>query len=329
MPLSLLVKESSPMTTTGTVNQTGAFDDAGQLGTVLQDERAEDTLTLSSADDAKAIVEAFRSSGATGPWTNVDRTAYADRLAAVLADPRVITQGALNLCGPAAFFNIVAGRHPVAVAQGAAALYESGKCDIGGLHIEAKSDLLAADYTAMVAAIQAKSDVVAPPADYVLLGALRNATNPFWQPDWKGNPDQELAGMTRPEELAAWFRATGFFATVTDGGKWATNPGIPSAMNLSCAAGTDNALLVNANVLASVGLTGVDNSFILRSFPNHWVVLRTEIIVDVTPAADGTPVIDTGIWTWGASSLGLKFPQQLFADNYYGAVTTVLPSQGG
>ena len=38
------------MITTGNVNQTGAFDDADQLGKVLQDERAADTVTMSSVD---------------------------------------------------------------------------------------------------------------------------------------------------------------------------------------------------------------------------------------------------------------------------------------
>lgn len=316
------------MTTTGNMNRTGAFDDAEKLGKVLQDERAADTVTMSSVDDAKAIVETFRSSNAMTPWTNVDRSAYADRLDFILADPRTIMQGSLNVCGPAAFFNIMIGRHPVAVAQCATALYDTGRGDIGDLHIEANRNLLSTDYSVTVAAIQKKSGVVTPPAEYILLGALRNATVAFWQPDWTGNPDQELAGMTRPEELAAWFHATGFFATVVDGGKWATNPGIPNATNLSCASGRDNALLINANLLASIGLTGVDNTYIRSSFPNHWIVLRTEIIVDTTMAADGISMLDTGIWTWGSSFLGLRYPQQEFLDNYYGAVTTLLPPQG-
>jgi len=308
------------MTETTTSTSTSAFDDADQLGAYIQDERAADTVQLSTVDDAVAVVETFRSSTATSPWTSLDRTQIADRLEAILRDPRSITQGALNLCGPAAFFNIVASRHPVAVAQAATALFDTGACDIGGLHIEPKSDLTSASYADMLAKMGAN---VAPQADWMLLGALRNTTNVFWQPDWKGNPDQELAGMTRPEELASWLTSTGFFATIADNGKWASNPGIPNAENLRLTPGTDNAILINANMLAAAGQTAFDNTFILSSFPNHWVVLLSEVVADTTKQ-----VVDVSLWTWGKSLLALSIPQQAFLDNYYGAVTTTLPAQG-
>lgn len=296
-----------------------SFDDADQLGAYLQDERAADTIRLSTTDDALAVVETFRSSGATSPWASLDRTQIADRLDAILRDPRSITQGKLNLCGPAAFFNIVAARHPLAVARAATTLFDTGACDLGGLHLEPKSDLVSVSYADMR---DKMTDDVAPQADWMLLGALRNTTEVFWQPDWRGNPDQELAGMTRPEELASWFRSTGFFATVADNGKWASNPGIPNAENLQVLPGWDNALLINANLLAAAGQTTFDNTFILSSFPNHWVVLLSEVVADLAKQA-----LTLSLWTWGRSLLALSVPQQAFLDNYYGAVTTMLPRQ--
>lgn len=299
---------------------TDAFDDADQLGTYVQDERAADTVQLSTVDDAVAVVETFRSSAATSPWTSLDRTQVADRLETILRAPRSITQGALNLCGPAAFFNIVASRHPVAVAQAATALFDTGAGDIGGLRLQPKSDLVCVNYADMLGKMGTN---VAPQADWMLLGALRNTTEVWWQPDWKGNPDQELAGMTRPEELASWFRSTGFFASVTDNGKWASNPGIPNAENLQVLPGWDNAVLINANMLAAAGQTTFDNTFILNSFPNHWVVLLSEVVADLAKQA-----LTLSVWTWGQSLLSLSVPQQAFLDNYYGAVTTTLPAQG-
>lgn len=309
------------MATTPSSTTDSAFDDADQLGTYLQDERASDTVQLSTVDDAVALVETFRSSTATSPWTSLDRTQVADRLEAILRSPRSITQGALNLCGPAAFFNIVTSRHPCAVARAATALFDTGAGDIGGLHLQPKSDLVAVNYTDMLGRMGTN---VAPQTDWMLLGALRNTTEVWWQPDWKGNPDQELAGMTRPGELAGWFRSTGFFATVSDNGKWASNPGIPNAENLQVLQGWDNAVLINANMLAAAGQTTFDNTFILSSFPNHWVVLLSEVVADLAKQA-----LTLSVWTWGQSLLSLSVPQQAFLDNYYGAVTTTLPAQGG
>jgi len=308
------------METTPSSTPNSAFDDADQLGTYLQDERAADTVQLSTVDDAVAVVETFRSSTATSPWTSLDRTQVADRLETILRTPRSITQGALNLCGPAAFFTIVASRHPVAIAQAATALFDTGAGDIGGLHLQPKSDLVSVNYADMLSKMGTN---VAPQADWMLLGSLRNTTEVWWQPDWKGNPDQEVAGMTRPEELASWFRSTGFFARVDDDGRWASNPGIPDAENLQLLSGWDNAVLINANLLAAAGQTTFDNTFILSSFPNHWVVLLSEVVADYSKQA-----LTLSVWTWGQSLLALSVPQQAFRHNYYGAVTTRLPPRG-
>lgn len=309
------------MTTTATPND--SFDDVDQLKAFVEDERKSDAITLSSVDDAVSTIETFRSSTATSPWTTLDRSGVADRLEEIVRDPRTIKQGKLNLCGPAAFFAIVTARHPLAVAQAATTLFDTGACDLGGLHIAPKSDLLSVSYADMLAKMP--GDNAAPQADWMLLGALRNTTNVFWQPDWKGDPNQELAGMTRPEELASWFTATGFFASVVDGGKWASNPGIPNAQDLKLTPGTDNAILINANMLAAAGVTAFDNTFILESFPNHWVTLLSEVVVSADPS---NPVVRVSFWTWGKSLLSLSIPQQAFLDNYYGAVTTTLPAQG-
>ncbi len=317
------------------------FDDVSDLTTFSQDQRGADTVKLSSVDDALAVIDAFRhkqltsrsfpiAAGTTvavsaglSPWITLDRATVADGLDAIVKNPRSINQSVLNLCGPAAFFNIVTGRHPVAVARAATRLFDTGACDLGGLHIQPRSDLMTANYADMAAKMSQK----APPstqAEWMLLGALRNTTNVWWQPSWRGNPDQELAGMSRPEEIASWFRRTGFFASVADGGRWATNPGIPNAESLNLFPGTDNALLINANLLASIGQTKFDHTFILSSFPNHWITLLSEIVVDVTKN-----VVHISLWTWGQPLLAQQVPLKDFLDNYYGAVTTNLPAGGG
>lgn len=128
--------------------------------------------------------------------------------------------------------------------------------------------------------------------------------------------------MSRPEELASWFTSTGFFSSVVDGGRWATNPGIPAAESLRLLPGMDNAILINTNLLASPLQTMVDRTFILSSFPNHWITLLSEVVVDTAGK-----VVHVSFWTWGQSFLALQIPLQDFLDNYYGAVTTKLPVQ--
>lgn len=319
-----------------TTNPSGDFDDS--LDTA--DLRAQDSIQLSSVSDAIAIVEAFRSSTATSPWTSLARSDVADRLEAILKDPRSINQGSLNLCGPAAFFNIVTARHPVAVARCATSLFDTGAGDLGGLHLAPNSALVSANYGDMLTRMQTAGSVAAQ-ADWMLLGSLRNTTNVFWQPSFRGDPTQELAGMTRPEELASWLTSTGIFASVVDGGKWATNPGIPNASNLPTSQGTDNALLINTNLLAAAkvaasatvaagqapqltpaNLDTQNNSFIMSMFPNHWVTLLSEVVSTPYTDPNGGKYVTLSVWTWGQAHLSLWLTQADLLNNYYGAVTT-------
>jgi metacaspase-1 len=175
----------------------GDFDDTDQLDSYLQDQRAADTAALSTAEAAHDIVLAFRASEAASPWTSLDRATVADRLDELIDYPRGMRQGGMNVCGPAAFFMMALARDPVGVAQCAAQLFDTGAGSIGGLTLQPREDLLNADFNAM-----AQKGDVSSQFEWMLLGALRNSTTVFWQPSWTGDPRQELAGMTRPEELA-------------------------------------------------------------------------------------------------------------------------------
>jgi hypothetical protein len=304
------------------------FTDADDLTKLLEDERASDTQTLSTVADAVEVINQFRSSTASGPWGSLDRAEVADRLTAILGNPRLIQQGDLNLCGPAAFFNIVASRDPVSVAQCATSLFDTGSGAIGSLKIEPGSDLISTDYSAMRSRMK---NSVTPQADWMLLGALRNSTDVFWQGSFTGDPGQTVSAMTTPEALAGWLKDTGIFASVEDHGKWATNPGIPNAENLhlgSASPGTDIAVLINANIINSAQGRALDTTFILSSFPNHWVILVSEI----TPAATNQLVFFP-VWSWGSvltstyqgkTINALVVPQQVFVDNYYGVIISRL-----
>jgi hypothetical protein len=315
------------------------------LTKTLTDARSLDDLQRSSFADAQAIVSAFAAETSSGAWSpTLSRADVAARLTAMVSPtntkanpyfdnpvpadgPRCPNQGSLNLCGPAAFFQTAIGRDPVAVMKFATTLFDTGTATLGNLTVTPGQDILQTDFGAMLQ----KATNPFSSADWMLFGALRNSTNVFWQGSWYGDPTQELAGLTRPEEVAGWMRDSGIWSSVNDHGKWASNPGILNAASLTMPAGTDIPLLIHANLIAKATLWNpstnspdtsvppiasakVDNTFLLSSFPNHWVVLLAEIIPDATQQN----VLLT-IWTWG-KRLYLSVPNDVFVANYYGAI---------
>jgi hypothetical protein len=209
-------------------------------------------------------------------------------------------------------------------------LFDTGSATLGNLKVSPSQDLVGADFSAMLQKAGANTFTA---AEWMLFGTLRNSTDVFWQGSWRGDPDQMLAAMTRPEELAGWMRDSGIWSSVDDHGKWASNPGIVNASNLKMDAGTDIPLLIHANLIAKSTLwnpnTGnpdlsstpianpaaPDNTFLLNSFPNHWIVLLNEIIPDVKQEN-----VLLAVWTSG-KRLFLQVPNQVFLDNYYGSIT--------
>jgi len=303
---------------------TGWFTDDQQLTDMMIDKRLVDISASSTIDDAQQIVADFAAKTEAGAWPSLDRAEVAARLVEIFAVPgsdgtggyRGIEQRQLNQCGPAALLVMAIGRHPAAVARYATDLFDTGTGSIGNFSVTASDDLRTASYADM-----ATHGSIPSQAEWMMLSAVRNSTEAWWQPEWVGDPSDELAGMTRPEELADWMRQTGIWSSVTDGGKWASNPGIPNATDLSVAEGTDTAMLIHANLIkestrVDTGTPPAEHSWsILDSFPNHWVVLLSE----VTSQVDNGDMLFT-IWTWG-ERMQLRAPQQIFLDNYFGTVS--------
>jgi hypothetical protein len=298
------------------VNDNPTFDDANQLDDLLSDAKAGDTVSVSTAADAHAIVDQFASGSAASPWTSLDRASVASRLSEIIAAPRKVQQGALNLCGPASFYSQWALRDPVAFAKFSTTLYDTGAGKLGTLPVAPSSDLLQADYVQMLARM---GTAVSPQADWMILGALRNSTDVFWQGSWQGDPQQAVSALTRPEELTSWFNAAGPYAAVDNQANWATAKGLPHALSLSLGQGVDIALLIHANLMASSLNRPYDNDWLMSQFPNHYVVLLGEIVQDVK-----TQNVKLTVWSWGDVK-PLVVTQDDFVANYYGAVIARLP----
>ena len=301
------------------------FEDGKQLTDFMTDSRIADTTTRSSFEDAQAIVATFAESSEPGAWASLDRATVAERLASFFTDTssdaigtgyRSLDQGGLNLCGPAALVLMATGRDPAAVARYATDLFDTGSGSIGDFAVKASEELRNADFSEME-----QHGRISSQAEWMMLGAIRNTVQPFWQPEWNGDPNRKLAGMTRPEELADWMRQTNIWSQVRDNGRWASNPGIPNATDLSVAEGTDTAVLIHANLLDESEVLGRDKApdapgwSPLDYFPNHWVVLLSEITSNVEDDA-----LEFTVWTW-ASRVRLRSPRQVFIDNYFGTVS--------
>jgi hypothetical protein len=206
--------------------------------------------------------------------------------------------------------------------------------------VTSSADLLTQDYSAMYDRMTVKS----PQADWMTMGALRNSTDVFWQGTWTGDPSQKLSGMSRPEEVAGWLQSTGIYSQVRNEANWATAKGIPHATGLSLQPGTDIILLINANLIQAAKGSPVDSNWLFKQFPNHYIVLVTEIVQNVT-----TQDIQFVPWSWGTKLVSdrqspitqpplggtyddsnkgryLSVPMQAFVDNYYGAIIATMPA---
>jgi hypothetical protein len=303
---------------------TNYFDDTDQLDQYVSDMRASDTKTVSDPATASQTIDNFAAQTEAGVWRSLDRTTVAARLKDLIDNPRSLDQATLNLCGPAALFMEWIGRDPEAFATFATTLFDTGSASIGSLDIKPDQELVNADYNSLVSKGSGK-----PPAqaDWMILGALRNAHQVFWQPSWVGDPKQELAALTRPEELTEWFTATGIFRKVSNEANWATLAGIPHATSITLGEGTSAVLLVHMNLIAQAKINGKpaaenvsqDDTFLLNQFPNHYVHLLSEVTQSIDKKA-----VRLSIWSWGYSFLDMVVPQDAFVNNYYGAVRTYL-----
>jgi hypothetical protein len=303
------------------------FTDEAQLDAAMNDSLAADTRVVSQTADAVSVINGFAGRTGASPWTSLGRAQVASRLIELVNNPRLLKQGRLNLCGPAAFLVSWAKRDPVAFATWAAALFDDGFANIGSISVAPGSELLTSDYAAMVPAMGGD---ITQQADWMVMGALRNATNPFWQPEWRGNPDQEFAGLTRPEEVADWLRATGIYSSVSNEANWATTAGIPHATGLQPGYGKDVIMLLNTNALVNNRVVGgshppPDNRFLLNCFPNHFAVLVNSPLHNGPTGVEGDQTMSFNLWTWGvADYYSFEVPRQDFLDNYYGAIVATL-----
>ena len=169
-------------------------------------------MSTASAAGAHALVAAFRagdSDGAPAAW-QLDRTAIADRLDELIADPARVRQGRLNLCGAAAVLSLWFARDPVGAVRYAISLYGSGRAVIGSLDVIASPRLRLLPYGSV------EQDRGCPQADWMMMSALRDSTNQVLSYRRPSGPWEAAAAITLPSAMRRWLGATGAFEAVHD-----------------------------------------------------------------------------------------------------------------
>lgn len=144
-------------------------------------------------------------------WPKLDPSVVLTRIAALAADPNEFNQGSIGLCTAAAFFHHQFQAKPNVMTIFAKDLFGSGIGFIGGLEVEPGRDTRNADYAA-IAMKHAKGGAMPPQADWMMMSALRDSENWFF--DYEGAPDETTSMSTSAKELSSWYRDTGFYSSV-------------------------------------------------------------------------------------------------------------------
>jgi hypothetical protein len=273
----------------------------------------------STQQEARAHIAAFRTGTGTSPW-KIDRDALADRLEQLVANPGLVDQDALNLCGPAALLRVWLVEDPLAVVRFASMLYDRGRASLAGMRIDPGPDsLIQHDYATLKALVEASRTPpitpFCPVAEWMILGALRDAENAAF--DFEGLPDELLAGpsgLTTPGEIEVWLESTGLYDEVREEANIFFTKSRAHAKGLRPGA-RDVLMLINSHMLSKVDglLAKKSGDFLVNAFPNHWVVLTTPI----TESSGG--MIEFSCWSWGRN-LDVAVARKVFEANYYGAI---------
>lgn len=255
---------------------------------------------------AVRIIDSLRKDTDPSPWTNLPRKAVADRLLAIVSNPDTINQGANSLCGPAVFLNTWALDDPAGFALWAKVLYENGAAPFGrgesALHVAAGRRLLHRDYGEVVQQIQtnpAFNGIVVPPADWMIMSALRDSENHIWDV-YSGTPAEKDDG-TDNGELMSWLRHTGLYSSVTN----LTTRTLAAAKTLNPT--------INRRVILEID-DGMIPGGRWAGYANHFISLRSPISTDSAGQAAFK------YWTWGEPAHSASVTQADFKRGYYSAI---------
>lgn len=174
------------------------------------------------------------------------RTTYAARLGALSTNPRLLHQQQINGCGMAAFLFMWMRNDLRNAIQYAIDLFEDGAARIGTLAIQPSADLLRQDYSSL--AVRHRG-LMPDTADWVMMSALRNGTQPAAPQKFVGDPNQALEAIVLPHELTNWMGATGNYSRVENSANAVLPQQLALIDKLSPDPATDVAVLMHTELL--------------------------------------------------------------------------------
>jgi hypothetical protein len=257
---------------------------------------------------ALTVVNTFAAQTTPPKW-KLSRSQVAIDLEQTIKFPGLVDQKGLNACGPAAFFRVWVERDPIAFANFAADLFNTGKAFIGGssgCKVEPRSSLLNQDYQSLIN----KGEYLPNPAQWMVMCGLRDASNPV--SDFDGTESQDWSGITTPGDIEEWLEATKVYSSVKEGANVSSEKSAKNLLGLPLSATTDVLLFVSGNFVKATGwATKIENKVDAPWFPNHIVVLKK--------ATDKGTEVDVDVWSWAENYSG-PISKSFIADNYWGAV---------
>lgn len=262
--------------------------------------------THTGGSAAHNIVATFAGAPGPGAW-RLDRAAVAERLHRLVDSPDLIRQGGLNLCGPAALFQVWLRGDPVAAVTYAVRLFEEGEARLGAVSVSASAGLRRHAYL----------ERRCPSADWMMMAALRDSSNRFVRYTRPGGLREAVAAITMPGALRRWLAGIGLFATVRDETSLMLRKGFRHASQLPVGAGREVVALVAQEMFRTpTSPLPRARDFVASLVPNHWVILTAP----VTRVGDGR--VRLRFWSWGAQYVA-EVAESRFRRCYYGALVAL------
>jgi hypothetical protein len=240
-------------------------------------------------------------------WPHLDADTVLNRLDQLRQSPDLINQGALGLCGEAAFFHHFLQRDPVGFVAMAQVLFMSGIGVIGKLVIKPDIDLRLANYPMIDAARVAAQALdptltsMPPQADWMVLSALRDTENEVL--DFEGTPGESLAEGSNFQELFEWHQKSELYTSVT------------KDENTDLAHVKTNILKTPSNHIA----LRIRVAMIQSGSGNHIISLASPFVID-----EVNQKVTFTYWTWGRSASDPNNTANLtlnaFTNTYLGAI---------
>ena len=248
----------------------------------------------------KAIskIHALRSdTSARSVFPNLDLGHYTFSVENRVRNPKIINQGPLKLCGPAAFIYLLASIDPEGFATVALNLITKGSAQYKNLSFIPHPDMI----HQQPGSFRDNKGVthVMDDADWLMMSALRDAENPFFWPGYDPKTNSGTAALTTHWELSSWLSNIDNVKEQRFSGSLS-----PDELNAAFDAGKRIVLLVVARQFidglskeerknTAQGFEGKMSAIFAPVFGDHFVVIDSHI--QVSNAQDYTLTV----WTWG------------------------------